>query len=125
MNLPLSSLKRLRKLEIIFPATKVLGKQHKRGGPRPTVWCLQGAEPTKVAEAIIKHNRALSPKYRIAEEFVQGILEPYLRRNSHAKGITYLQIVTLTRGHTAPYQNRDIAEISAKIIEVQGIQVWR
>ena len=118
-------LKRLRAINVVFAATKVRKGKGMRGGPRPTVWCLQGAEPEKVAQAIIKHNRALSPKYRIAEEFIQDILEPYLRKNSHAMGITYLQIISLTRGHTAPFPNRDIAEISATILEDKGIRVWR
>lgn len=119
------ALKRLRVLGIVFKAIKISHQYSIRGGPRPTVWALQGTPPELVAGAIRKHQRALSPKYRVAEKFVQDILDPYLSRGSRSQGLTFKQIIRLSRGHTQPYRNRDISDIAATILTMRGISVWR
>ncbi len=119
------ALKRLRVMDIVIDATKIRHQHNTRGGPRPTVWALYGTPPEKIAGAIRKHQRALSPKYRVAEKFVQDILEPHLNRNTSAQGITLNQIIKYSRGQTAPYRNRDIADLAATILTMKGIKVWR
>lgn len=119
------TLKRLRKMNIVFDAVKIRKQKGDRGGPRVIVWALQGTPPEVVAKAVIKHRRALSPKYRVAELFVQDILEPHLARNPHGRGITYKRIIQYARGHTAPFRNIEIAELAATILTMKGIEVWR
>ena len=119
------ALKRLRKMDLLIDATKIRHQHDTRGGPRPVVWALQGTPPEKIAGAIRKHQRALSPKYRVAEKFVQDILEPHLNRDPSGKGITFNQIIRYSRGQTAPYRNRDIADLAVTILTMKGIKVWR
>ena len=119
------ALKRLRKSDIVFKATNIRHQHDIRGGPRPIVWALQGTPPEIVAKAIIQHQRALSPKYRVAEKFVQEVLTPHLNKDQYSKGITFRQIIRYSRGHTDPFRNRDISEIAATILITKNIKVWR
>ncbi len=119
------ALKRLRVMDIVVDAISIRHQTGARGGPPPTVWALLGTPPEVVAAAIRKHQRALSPKYRVAEKFVQDILEPQLNRDPSGRGITYNQIIRYSRGQTAPYRNRDIADLAATILTMKGIKVWR
>lgn len=119
------ALKRLRQMDIIINPTRIRHQYDARGGPRPYVWALRGTPPEKSATAIRKHQRALSPKYRVAEQFVQDVLEPHLRRTTNEPGITFNQIIRYTRGHTAPYRNRDIADLAVIILQEKGVKVWR
>lgn len=119
------ALKKLRVMDIVVDAITIRHQTGARGGPRPTVWALQGTSPEVVAAAIRKHQRALSPKYRVAEKFVQDILEPHLNRDPSGRGITFNQIIRYSRGQTAPYRNRDIADLAATILTMKGIKVWR
>ena len=45
------ALKQLRSLGFIVPAMKVSKIRQSRGGPRPTVWALEGASQEEVAKA--------------------------------------------------------------------------
>ena len=45
------ALKQLRSLGFIEPALKVSKISHSKGGPRPTVWALEGASQEEVARA--------------------------------------------------------------------------
>jgi len=119
------ALKRLRKMDLLIDATKIRHQRDTRGGPRPAVWALLGTPPEVIAAAIRKHQRALSPKYRVAEKFVQDILEPHLNRDPSGRGITFNQIIRYSRGQTAPYRNRDIADLAVTILTMKGIKVWR
>ncbi len=55
------ALKRLRAIGVIVPTLKVSKIKHSKGGPRPIVWALEDALPTKVAEALKLHYRLLPP----------------------------------------------------------------
>ena len=50
------ALKRLRSLGIVVPALKVSKIKNSKGGPRPTVWALEGADNDEVARALRLHN---------------------------------------------------------------------
>jgi len=45
------ALKRLRAMGIVVPALKVSKVRRSKGGPRPTVWALEGASPEEVTRA--------------------------------------------------------------------------
>jgi len=119
------ALKNLRKMDILVDALKISRQRGSRGGPRPTVWALQGADAADVAAAIRKHYRSLSPKYRVAEELVQTVIQEHLERNTHVDGITHRTILGIIRGQAEPYHTRDIADLAATILREQGIKVWR
>lgn len=53
------ALKPLRELGFIVPALKVSKVKRSKGGPRPTVWALEGASPQEVADALRLHYRLL------------------------------------------------------------------
>lgn len=118
-------LKRLRKLDVIVNAIRITTQKGSGGGPRAKVWTLQGADATQVADAIRKHHRALSPKYRVAEEIVQSVLKKYLKHRPSQEGITYKKILALVRPELSTYRAGDIAELAAVILHREGIKVWR
>lgn len=55
------TLKQLRDLGFVEPALKVSKIRYSKGGPRPTVWALDGASPDEVADALRLH-------YQLEEE---------------------------------------------------------
>jgi len=118
-------LKRLRKLDVIVGAFKITMQKGSGGGPRTKVWALQGADATQVADAIRKHHRALSPKYRVAEELVQSVIRGYLERKPDPESITRREILALVRPELSTYHAGDIAELAAMILHNEGIKVWR
>lgn len=117
------ALKQLRSLGVIVPALK-LSKKHSKGGPRPTVWILEGAGGDEIAAAIILHKRMLSPKYRIAETVAQTILDEF-----HEKGmpmeVNYREIIIHVKELKIPFTTPDIAELAAQYLNEKGIKVWR
>jgi len=119
------TLKRLRSMDLVVDAIKVHNIKGSRGGPRPIVWALQGAHTEDVARAMRDHHRALSPKYRVAEQFVQTVIEPYLKRNTQVNGIDYKQIFNFVSEEETPFHIGDIAELAATILHDQGVKVWR
>lgn len=58
------ALKQLRELGFIVPALKVSKIRYSKGGPRPTVWALEGASPKEVADALNRHYRLRPPESR-------------------------------------------------------------
>jgi len=52
------ALKQLRTLGFIVPALKVSKVRHSRGGPRPTIWALEGASQEEVARAYHEMRRS-------------------------------------------------------------------
>ncbi len=118
-------LKNLRKMDILVDAIKIPRQVGSKGGPRPIVWAIRGADATDVASAIRKHHRSLSPKYRVAENLVQTIIKEHLERNTHIDGITHRMILSIIKGHAEPYHVGDIAVLSATILRQQGVKVWR
>jgi len=118
------SLKRLRTLGIIIPALKVSKIKSSKGGPRPTVWALEGASKEEVSRAIKLHYKMLSPKFRVAEEVAQTILDEYIsKRNIHE--ISYKEIVVQVKELKIPFRIPDVADLAASYLLEKGVKVWR
>lgn len=118
------ALKHLRSLEAIVPALKTSKTRDSKGGPRPTVWALEGASSEEVARALRLHYRLLSPKYRVAEEVAQSILEDYITPRQVTE-ITYREIIIQVKELKIPFSAPDIADLAATYLHEKGIKVWR
>jgi predicted transcriptional regulator len=118
------SLKRLRSLGIIIPALKVSKIKKSKGGPRPTVWALEGAKTEEVATAMRLHYKMLSPKFRVAEKVAQTILEEYINKRNVSE-ISYKEIIVQVKELTIPFRTPDIAELAASYLHEKGIKVWK
>jgi len=118
------ALKRLRSLNIIVPALKVSKIKNSKGGPRPTIWALEGASTDEVAGALRLHYQMLSPKYRVAEDVAQTILDEYIKRRK-IKEISYKEIVVKVKELRIPFRAPDIADLAATYLHDKGIKVWR
>ena len=118
------ALKRMRALGIIMPAIKVSKIKNSKGGPRPTVWSLKNSSTDEISKALRLHFRFLSPKYRIAEEVAQTILDEYVNRHS-IQELTYRQILIHIKELRIPFNKPDIADLTAQYLHERGIKVWR
>jgi len=118
------ALKRLRSLGIIVPALKVSKIKKSKGGPRPTVWALDGAKTDEVATAMRLHYQMLSPKFRVAEKVAQTILEEYITKRNVSE-ISYKEIILQVKELTIPFRTPDIAELAANYLHDRGIKVWK
>ena len=118
------ALKRLRTLKIIFPALKVSKMKNSKGGPRPTIWSLEGASTEEVARAMRLHYQMLSPKFRIAEEVAQTILDEYVSKRNVSE-ISYKEIIIQVKELRIPFRTPDIAELAATYLHDKGVKVWR
>ena len=118
------ALKQLRSLGFIVPALRVSKVRNSKGGPRPTIWALDGASTDEVASALKLHYRMLSPKYRIAEEVAQSILDDYITPR-RATEITYREIIIQVKELKIPFRAPDIADLAASYLHEKGIKVWR
>ena len=117
-------LKQLRASGFIKPAIKVSKAKGSKGGPRPTVWVLEGSSTEEAARALRLHYRLLSPKYRIAEEVAQSILDDYITPRQVTE-ITYREIVIQVKELKIPFSSPDIANLAARYLHERGIKVWR
>lgn len=118
------ALKQLRTLNIIKPAVKVPKKLDSKGGPRPTVWAIDGSTSEEISKALKLHIKTLSPKYRIAEEVAQTILDDYLSKKASLE-ITYREIVLQIKRLKIPFNATDVADLAAKYLHERGIRIWR
>ncbi len=118
------ALKRLRILKIIVPALKVSKMKNSKGGPRPTIWSLEGASTEEVARAMRIHYQMLSPKFRIAEEVAQTILDEYVSKRNVSE-ISYKEIIIQVKELRIPFRTPDIAELAATYLHDKGVKVWR
>lgn len=118
------ALKRLRALRIVVPALKARKLKSSKGGPKPTVWSLEGASPEEVATALKLHYRMLSPKYRAAEEVAQSILDDYVAKRKLDE-ISYREIIVQIKELRLPYRAPDIADLAAQYLHEKGVKVWR
>lgn len=118
------ALKRLRTLKIIVPALKVSKMKNSKGGPRPTIWSLEGASTEEVARAMRIHYQMLSPKFRIAEEVAQTILDEYVSKRNVSE-ISYKEIIIQVKELRIPFRTPDIAELAATYLHDKGVKVWR
>ncbi len=118
------ALKRLRCLGIVVPALKVSKVRNSKGGPRPTVWALEGASTEEVARALRLHYRMLSPKFRVAEGVAQSIMDEYIAKRNVSE-ISYKEIVIQVKEMKIPFRTPDIANLAADYLHDKGIKVWR
>ncbi len=117
------TIKRLRAVGLITPALKVSKVQSSKGGPRPTVWALESASSDEIAAALRHHYRTLSPKYRVAEEVAQTILDDYTKKGREE--ITYRDLLDQIREMRIPFKAPDIADLAAQYLVEKGVKVWR
>ncbi len=118
------ALKRLRAMDVVVPALKVSKVKRSKGGPRPTVWAIDTASPDEVAKALKHHYRMLSPKFRVAEEIAQTILEEY-QDSGKPLEIQYRDIMGKAKALKIPFKGPDIADLAAQYLHERGIKVWR
>jgi hypothetical protein len=118
------ALKRLRAMGVVLPALKVSKVKRSKGGPRPTVWAIESASRDEVSNALKHHYRMLSPKFRIAEEVAQTILDEFIGKPEPLE-INYREIMIHVRELKIPFKGPDIADLAAQYLHEKGIKVWR
>jgi predicted transcriptional regulator len=118
------ALKRLRAMGVVMPALKVSKVKRSKGGPRPTVWAIESATPEEVGTALKHHYRMLSPKFRVAEEVAQTILDEFAEKGMPLE-INYRDIMQQVRELKIPFKGPDIADLAAQYLHERGIKVWR
>jgi len=116
---------KLKNLDIIEPAIRMPSERRSRGGPRATVYKVPDADIVQVNDAISLHRKLLSPKYRVAEELAQVLLDEYIEPNG-LKEITKREILVFVKERKVLFVAGDIAELMARYLQHQrGIKVWR
>jgi predicted transcriptional regulator len=118
------ALKRLRAMGVVVPALKVSKVKRSKGGPRPTVWAIDTASPYEISKALKHHYRMLSPKFRVAEEIAQTILDEYHEAGKPLE-IQYRDIMGQVKELKIPFKGPDIADLAAQYLHERGIKVWR
>ncbi len=118
------ALKRLRSMGIVVPALKVSKVKSSKGGPRPTVWALEGASNEEIAKVLRLHFQFLSPKFQVAETVAQTILDEYIIKRK-VDEISYREIVIQVKAQRVPFRTPDIADLAATYLNERGIKVWR
>ena len=118
------ALKRLRSIGIVVPALKVSKVKSSKGGPRPTVWALEGSSNEEVAKSLRHHYQLLSPKFQVAETVAQTILDEYITKRKLDE-INYREIVVQVKALQVPFRTPDIADLAATYLNERGIKVWR
>ena len=118
------ALKRLRAMGVVVPALKVSKVKRSKGGPRPTVWAIETATSDEISKALKHHYRMLSPKFRVAEEVAQTILDDF-QENGEPLEISYRDIMSQVKELKIPFKGPDIADLAAQYLHEKGIKVWR
>ena len=118
------AIKRLRAMGIVVPALKISKVKSSKGGPKPTIWALETATGDEIAKALKLHYRMLSPKFRVAEEVAQTILDQYLEQDQPME-ISYREIVITVKELKVPFRAPDIAELTAQYLHERGMKIWR
>ncbi len=118
------ALKRLRSIGIVVPALKVSKVKSSKGGPRPTVWALEGSSNEEIAKVLRLHFQLLSPKFQVAETVAQTILDEYITKRK-VDEISYREIVIQVKAQRVPFRTPDIADLAATYLNERGIKVWR
>jgi len=118
-------LKHLRSLQLVEPVLKLPRKKLKRSGPIPKIWGLVGSYTGEdVARCIILHYRSLSPKYRLAVEIAQAMLDGYIRP-SRLTEVSYREILLHIKEMRVPFSTPDVADLAAQYLHERGVKVWR
>ncbi|GAH10178.1 unnamed protein product, partial [marine sediment metagenome] len=109
---------------IIEPAVRIPSVIRSKGGPRATVYRIPDADIDQINAASNLHRKLLSPKYRIAEELAQILLDDYITPR-HVTEITYREILVFVKQKKVR-ERVDVAELVAQNLQHQkGIKVWR
>ncbi len=116
-------MKSLRSLGFIAPALKVSQTKRSKGGPRPVIWVIEGAGTEDITKALVVHNQMLSPKFRMAENIANAILEEY--KEAGKLEIHYRDIARYIRKNKLPFKGNDIPELTARYLHTKGMKVWR
>jgi len=119
-------IKSLLRAGFIEKAIKIPKVRGSRGGPRPTVYALIGGDPKKVPDAILKHSRAISPRYRVAEEIAQKLIDTWLipkRRTEYAYRELIVDVREATQLRGQPLI--DVTNMTAQALMKNNIKVWR
>jgi hypothetical protein len=66
----------------------------------------------------------LSPKFRVAEEVAQTILDQYVEKDAPME-ITYREIMVKVRELKIPFRAPDIADLTAQYLNEKGLKIWR
>jgi len=82
---------------------------------RLTAWAIQGAMAEEVSWALQLQYRMLSPKFRVAEEVAQTILDKYITPRRVGE-ISYREIVIKVRKLRIPFRAPDIADLAASYL---------
>jgi len=127
LNLPESTvyraLKRLRSAGLIVPALKAPKQSGTRGGPRPNIWSTEISKVEEIAAALRRHHKLLSPKFRVAEQISQAILDEFTEEQH--REIRYPEIMVRVRALKIPFVGSDVADLAASYLHEQGVKVWR
>jgi len=115
---------KLKNLDIIEPAVRIPSVIRSKGGPRATLYRIPDADIDQIHAASNLHRKLLSPKYRIAEELAQILLDDYITPR-HVTEITYREILVFVKEKKVR-ERVDVAELVAQNLQHQrGIKVWR
>lgn len=115
-------LKTLRAMGIITKALRAT--KDVRPGIKPTIWQAQCAEADDIVNALNRHYRSLSPKYRVAEKLAQTLLTEIIEKDKQPE-LKYHEIVQRIREKNLHRELTDIADLTAQYLHEQGIKVWR
>ena len=116
---------KLKNLDVIEPAVRMPRERSSRGGPRAIVFKVPDADIVQVTDAISLHRKLLNPKYRVAEELAQILLDEYIEPKG-LKEITKREILVFVKKRHVLFVAGDIAELMAQYLQHQrGIKVWR
>jgi hypothetical protein len=109
----------LQAMRLIEPATRLPKEAFEKGGKKVRVWMVEGALPGEIRDAMILHQRLKSPKYRVAVEVAQTLLD------EHLEEITFREILKHVKGRGLPYPASDVAELTAQYLHERGVKIWR
>lgn len=84
---------------------------------------MESASGDEVAAALKLHYRMLSPKYRVAENVAQTILDQYTQKGQ--REISYRDLVSAIKEMNIPFKTPDIADLAAQYLGEKGLKVWR
>jgi len=116
---------KLKNLDIIEPAVRIPSQLRSTGGPRATIYKVPDADIIQINDAITLHRKILNPKYRLAEELAQILLDEYIEPRGLTE-ITKREILVFVKERKVLFVAGDIAELMARYLQHQrGIKVWR
>jgi len=126
-------IKTLRSMGVLTKAlkakqrVKTWSRKHgsmKKPGPFPIIWQSQKADAEDIVEALNRHYRSLSPKYRVAEKIAQTILTDIIEKETIPE-IKYHEIIQIVKENKLHRELVDIADLTAQYLHEKGVKVWR